>query len=74
MKKNLGYYDISLRIIIGMCLLILFLVNDLHSPISWFYLLVSIALLLTGITGSCPLYRVLNLSTRHKHKPKNQLH
>ncbi|WP_461147865.1 YgaP family membrane protein [Spirosoma pulveris] len=74
MKKNLGYYDISLRGIIGMCLLILFVVNDLHSPMSWLYLLFSIALLLTSISGSCPLYRVLNLSTRYKHKPKDQLH
>ncbi|MCX6217217.1 DUF2892 domain-containing protein [Spirosoma sp.] len=74
MKKNLGYYDASLRVIIGMCLLILFVINDFHSLVSWLYLLTGAGLLLTAISGSCPLYRLFGLSSRASRKPKNQLH
>lgn len=73
MKRNLGDYDIAIRIIAGMCLMVLFVVNYQQYPLSWVLFPLSGILLVTGITGSCPLYRILHLNTRLHRNRKTPL-
>jgi Protein of unknown function (DUF2892) len=68
MKRNLGKYDIGIRLLVGVSLLIVYFISDLNSPLNWILLGVSGILLVTGITGYCPLYTFLNVSTRINHK------
>ncbi|WP_460959605.1 YgaP family membrane protein [Spirosoma litoris] len=67
MEQNLGTYDIIIRLIVGLTLIILLWVNELTTTVSWILLFFSFLLLTTGLSGSCPIYRVLQISTRKAH-------
>lgn len=60
-KKNVGKLDRTLRIILGVALLIGFAMNPSGSY-SWLYL-IGIIPLATGLMSSCPLYTILGLRT-----------
>ena len=67
MKHNLGTADRVVRFLLGLGLLsAVFLVE---GDIRWLGLIGSIPLL-TALTGSCPLYSLLGLSTCPAPKPK----
>jgi hypothetical protein len=70
MKRNLGDYDVTIRIIGGLCLMILFIINDMNSPLNWLLFPLSGMLLITGLSGSCPIYRLLHIDTRGSRKSK----
>ena len=74
MKRNLGDYDIAIRIIGGLFLTILFVANDMVSPLNWFLFPASGMLLITGLTGACPLYRLLHINTRNDRQSDTSLH
>lgn len=74
MKRNLGDYDVIIRIVAGLCLMVLFVVSNKTSPVSWILFPVSGILLLTGLSGSCPLYRLLHINTRSSRKSNTPSH
>lgn len=60
MTRNIGGADRILRIVVGLGLLSL--VVFLHTGARWFGL-IGIVPLLTALTGNCPVYSLLGLST-----------
>ncbi len=57
MEKNIGVLDKSVRIILGIVMLVAGLIFQ-----SWWWLL-GLAPLLTGILGYCPLYTLMGFNT-----------
>ncbi|WP_080236786.1 YgaP family membrane protein [Spirosoma rigui] len=74
MKRNLGDYDVIIRLVSGLCLMIVFIINDVTSPLNWLLFPLSGILLLTGLSGSCPLYRLLHIDTRGSRKSNTPSH
>lgn len=58
MLKNEGAVDRVVRVVLGLALLALVFVG----PRTWLGL-IGVVPLVTGIVGSCPLYRLLGIST-----------
>jgi hypothetical protein len=70
MTRNIGIADRLLRVAIGAVLLGLY--GVLEAPVRYFALLGLIPLG-TALTGNCPLYTLLGISTlpkRHRHSPR----
>jgi hypothetical protein len=65
-EKNVGMVDRVIRIILGIILLYLFLVNMVAAPWSYLVALIGLILLGTGIVGSCPLYSMIGMNTLGK--------
>jgi len=63
MKKNVGVVDQWIRVIVGLA--VLSLVVLLQGPSRWFGL-IGLIPIITGLTGYCPLYTLLHISTRKK--------
>lgn len=63
MKKNLGKIDSIIRIIIGIVLAYLFYNNYIGDTLGIMLLSLSGVLVITGLTGWCPLYRLFGLRT-----------
>ena len=61
MNSNVGIVDRSLRVIVGLMILALFLV--VGGPVRWFALL-GVIPLATGLIGWCPAYLPFGLNTR----------
>ena len=61
LKKNVGSIDRTLRILLGLALLLGFVLNR-EGTYSWLYL-IGVVPLVTGLMSSCPLYSILGLST-----------
>lgn len=57
MQKNVGQTDKAIRIVIGLAVIVIGIINQ-----SWWGA-VGIIPLLTAFAGFCPLYTVLNIST-----------
>lgn len=64
MQMNVGIFDRTARIVVGLVLLSLPLWLD--SPWRWLGL-IGIAPLITGLSGRCPGYRLLGLNTCSLH-------
>ena len=60
MTHNVGRLDRAVRVIIGLALLSLVFVLDTNAR--WFGL-IGLVPLLTALTGNCPAYTLLGLST-----------
>ncbi len=65
-EKNVGMIDRVIRIILGIILLYLFVVNMVVAPWSYLVALIGLILLVTGIIGSCPLYSMIGMNTLGK--------
>ncbi len=65
-EKNVGMIDRVIRIILGIILLYLFVVNTVAAPWSYLVALIGLILLVTGIIGTCPLYSMLGMNTLGK--------
>lgn len=61
MEKNEGTLDRVLRIVIGIALLGVW--AGMNVPYETVLLIVGLVALVTGLTGFCALYKVLNVST-----------
>lgn len=61
-SKNVGTLDQLLRISLGIALVATFFLST-GGPWHWL-LLIGIVPLLTGLLATCPLYRLLGVSTR----------
>lgn len=65
---NVGTIDRYLRIGIGAVLIGLAFAGVPGAPLLWASVAVGVILLATGLSGFCPLYAVLRLSTRSIHR------
>ncbi len=61
MERNEGMVDRILRLIVGAALLIAGVMN--YLPHSVLFVVLGIALIVTGVTGFCLLYRILGIKT-----------
>ena len=66
MDRNIGRLDRLIRLVIGILLLGLY--GALEPPLRY-VTLIGLIPLGTGILGSCPLYSLLGISTRRRHRP-----
>jgi len=61
MEKNEGMADRTLRIVIGLALIIAGALN--YIPYGILFAFIGLVLLLTGVTGFCALYKILGVKT-----------
>jgi len=66
MTKNMGAVDRTLRILITVGILLLYLTNVVSGTIGIILGVVAIIFVLTSLVGYCPLYTLLGLSTCSK--------
>ena len=64
MIKNMGTYDLTVRVIVALAVGILLLIGTLTGTAAWILGTLAIVLLLTSVVGSCPLYMPFKISTR----------
>ena len=62
LKRNESNIDRALRVIAGIALLVGFFMAPAEAAYKY-WLLIGIVPLATGLIGSCPVYRILGLST-----------
>ncbi|MGB9719634.1 MAG: YgaP family membrane protein [Candidatus Anstonellales archaeon] len=62
MKQNVGILDQTLRIVVGIFLIVL----GFYYGNNWILYIVGVVVLVTGILGYCPIYEILNMSTVQK--------
>jgi hypothetical protein len=62
-RKNIGPLDRVLRLSFGMVLLVLGILAE-EGRTGTIFILVSIPLFLSGMTGICPTYSLLGISTK----------
>lgn len=65
-EKNVGMIDRIVRIILGLLLIGVFVMNYVPSPLSYLVAIIGLILLMTGAMGSCGLYSLLGMSTLEK--------
>ncbi|MCX6038255.1 MAG: DUF2892 domain-containing protein [Chloroflexi bacterium] len=66
MKMNEGPVDRIIRVIVGIALVALSLLGVASGVWMWVAYLLGAILLVTGIVGFCPLYKLFKLSTAKK--------
>lgn len=66
MKKNVGMIDKAIRISTALIVGGLYFGGNLSGTWAVILLALSGVLILTGVSGFCPLYSVLNFSSRRK--------
>jgi hypothetical protein len=66
MKRNMGFLDRSLRVIIAAVIAILFFTDIITGALGIVLLVLAAIFLLTSLLGLCPLYLPFGLSTRKK--------
>jgi len=64
MKKTVGSADTAIRIILGLILLIIAFAVSVGHALKVILIVVGVIAILTAVTGLCPLYSVLGISTR----------
>lgn len=62
MKQNVGILDQTLRLVVGIFLIVL----GFYYGNNWILYIVGAVILMTGIIGYCPVYEMLNMSTLEK--------
>lgn len=66
MKMNEGPVDRIIRVIVGIALIALGLLGVATGVWMWVAYILGVILLLTGIVGFCPLYKLFKTSTAKK--------
>jgi hypothetical protein len=62
-EKNVGMIDRVVRIIIGIVLIAVFVLNMVAAPWSYLVVLIGLVALITGAVGTCALYSLLGMNT-----------
>lgn len=71
MKKNMGSFDRTLRIILAIVIAALILLGQLKGIGGIVFGIVAVVFLITGIIGFCPLYSPLKINTaKGEHEEK----
>ncbi len=65
-ERNVGMTDRLVRVVLGIILLGLFVLNYIPSPWSYLTAFIGLVLLITGAVGTCGLYSILGISTIEK--------
>ena len=63
LRKNTGNADRAIRLGIAAVLAIVALAGVVSAPISYLVLAVAGVMLVTGVTGFCPIYAIFRVST-----------
>ena len=66
MKMNEGPVDRIIRVLVGIALIALGLLGIVSGVWMWVAYILGAILLLTGIVGFCPLYKLFKTSTAKK--------
>lgn len=70
MKKNMGSFDRTLRIILAIVVGILIFTNQLSGLAAVILSIIAIIFLITGFVGFCPLYAPFKIQTIEKTRSK----
>ena len=62
MKQNVGILDQTLRLVVGIFLIVL----GFYYGNNWLLYILGAAVLVSGIIGYCPVYELLNITTLEK--------
>jgi len=65
-EKNVGMIDRVVRIILGIALIAVFVLNMVAVPWSYLVVLIGIIALATGVFGTCALYSLMGMNTLEK--------
>lgn len=68
MKKNMGFTDKLIRIIIAAIIVGLYFAGVLTGTLGIVLLVVAFVFVLTSVISFCPLYPLFGLNTAHKEK------
>ena len=68
MKKNLSSADKTIRIAIAALIAVLYFTNIITGTLAIVLLAVAVIFFGTGVVGFCPIYKMLNISTRKEDK------
>lgn len=66
MKKNMGSFDRTLRIILAIVVGILILMGKLSGLAAYILGIIAVIFLITGFVGFCPLYAPFKIQTIEK--------
>jgi hypothetical protein len=66
MKRNMALADRIFRIVIVAVVAVLYFTHQLPLVAAVILGILALVFLVTGIVGTCPLYRLLGISTRRK--------
>lgn len=66
MKRNMGYLDRIIRIVIAGVIVVLNLTGKIHGTLNLVLVILAVILLLTSLVGFCPLYVPFKISTNKK--------
>lgn len=66
MKKNMGYVDRFIRIILAGIIVFLSVTQKIHGTLNIVLVVLAIIFLLTSLFGFCPLYLPFKISTNKK--------
>jgi len=66
MKKNMGVIDRSVRILIALVLILLFVTKAVSGILAIILLIFSGIFIITSVLGICPLYLPFKISTTKK--------
>jgi len=66
MKKNMGYTDRIIRVIIAVILAGLYFSGSIIGPLNFVMMVFSVILIVTSVVGICPLYTPFKISTLRK--------
>lgn len=68
MKKNMGTIDRTIRILLAITVLVLYLLDLISGTAAIILGIFAVVFFLTSLAGFCPLYVPLKISTRKKEK------
>lgn len=66
MKRNMGYLDRIIRIVIAGVIVVLNLTGKIQGTLNLVLVILAVILLLTSLFGLCPLYIPAKISTNKK--------
>ena len=65
-EKNVGMIDRVVRIILGIVLIVVFILNMVSAPWSYLVVVIGLIALVTGVFGTCALYSLMGMNTLGK--------
>lgn len=72
MKPNIGHIERITRVVTAMFLALLLINSQMIDGMVIPATIIAVLLLITGITGYCPLYKLFKINTRNKVKQNKQ--
>jgi len=66
MKKNMGFTDKTIRVIIALVIAVLYFTNIITGTIAIILLILAVLFLLTSFISVCPLYLIFGINTCKK--------